>query len=73
MNSFDRTDISGEIDVNKATKSKECGVFHYRFLDEVSKFQNLCLQYLLWFIYYTPKSQWCCYFKLKQCQLSLYY
>ena len=47
MNSFDRIDISGEIDVNKATKSKECGVFHYRFLDEVSKFQNLCLQCLL--------------------------
>lgn len=31
MNIFDRIDISGEIDVNKATKSKECGVFHYRF------------------------------------------
>ena len=37
---FDRTDISEEIDVNKPSESKECGIFHYwYFLDKWFKFQ----------------------------------
>ena len=41
---FDRIDVSEEIDVNKASASKECDICHYWcFLNKGFKFQpNLC-------------------------------
>ena len=38
---YDRTDISEGINVNKANKSKECNICHYRhFLNKGFKFQK---------------------------------
>ena len=44
---FDRIDVSGGIEVNKTSKSKECDIHHYcHFLNKAFKFQpNVCNGY----------------------------
>ena len=44
---FDRIDVSGGIEVNKTSKSKECDIRHYcHFLNKAFKFQpNVCNGY----------------------------
>ena len=44
MLEYDNIDVSGEIDVNKTSASKECDIYHlWQVLDKVFKYEtNLC-------------------------------
>ena len=49
---YDRIEVSGGIDINNTSKSKQCGIYHYwYFLDKRFKFQlyacNVCHDVLM--------------------------
>ena len=37
---YDRTDINEGIDLSESNNSKDCMICHYRFSNDVFKFQN---------------------------------